>query len=116
MNFYIRQNSVYPNLTLEVYDNNLGEKSNLFAILKNSAVYFYMEEVNSCIPAINCAECCLVEEECNNCENVLVVYKWKNGETKKKGKYRGWIEVVTDEDEPKTMIFPIKEDLFVHIV
>lgn len=117
MNFFIKQNSTLPFLTMEVVENGVNSHKKFYEDIQNADITFFMEEIGSCIPYLQCAECCLISDnECESChEKIYVQYKWKNGDTNKKGNYRGWFEFYFI-DSQETLIVPIKEELFIKII
>lgn len=117
MNFTIRQHSQYPILTMEVLEDGINTYTVLNERLQNATVLFYMEEIGSCIPVIQCGECCiLVDEGCDECnEKVYIQYKWTKEDTSRKGKFKGWFEI-TFLDDTTDFIAPIKETLFITIL
>lgn len=117
MNFYIKQHSNLPVLTMELIQNGITSNKSMNERLQNAVITFHMEEVGSCIPFIQCAPCCiLVEQECSTChEKVYIQYKWTSEDTMKKGKYKGWFEITFNDDQT-TLIAPIREPLNITIL
>lgn len=117
MNFYINQNSTLPVLSMELIENTVNKPQKFYDQLENATIKFFMEELNSCIPTIQCAECCLtVETDCSDCHNkIFIQYKWQNEDTAIKGKYRGWFEI-TFLESSSILIAPIQENLIINVI
>jgi hypothetical protein len=117
MNFYIKENSTLPVLTMELIQNGISSNKTMNERLQNANITFFMEEVGSCIPVIQCAPCCiLVEQECSDChEKVYIQYKWTLEDTARKGKYKGWFEITFNDDQ-SVLIAPIRQTLDITIL
>lgn len=117
MNFFIRQHSQLPVLTVELIQDGINSNKLINQKLENAEILFFMEEIGSCIPTIQCGECCvLTEDNCNDChDKVYIQYKWQTPDTSKKGKYRGWFEI-TFKDDNTLLIAPIKNVLYINII
>ena len=117
MNFTIRKNSMLPVLTVEVAQDGYYSDPTINQRLQNAQISFFMEEIGSCIPVIQCGTCCIATSQpCNECpENVYIQYKWTANDTKKAGKYRGWFEI-TFLDDNTTLIAPVKDSLLITII
>lgn len=117
MNFFIKQGSNLPILTMEVVENGVNSYKKFYEDLENATITFFMEEIGTCIPVLQCRECCIVtEKECDSChEKVYIQYKWQTSDTRRKGNYRGWFEIYF-LDTQQTLIAPIKEELFIKII
>jgi hypothetical protein len=117
MNFAIRKDSMLPVLTVEVSQDGFHSSRTINERLQNATISFFMEEIGSCIPMIQCGECCLfTTQPCNECpEKVYIQYKWTANDTKKAGKYRGWFEI-TFLDDNSIFIAPVKDSLLITII
>lgn len=117
MNFFIRQNSMMPVLTVELIQDGVNSARQINERLENAVILFFMEEVGSCIPMIQCGECCvLTDDDCADChEKIYIQYKWQPTDTTKKGRYKGWFEITFNDDE-SLLVVPVKETLFINIV
>jgi rRNA maturation protein Nop10 len=117
MNFFIRQHSKLPVLTVELIQDGVNSARSINEKLENAVILFFMEEIGSCIPMIQCGECCIVTNtDCPECnEKVYIQYKWQPNDTFKKGRYKGWFEITFNADE-SLLIVPIKDTLFINII
>lgn len=124
--FYINQGSVNPTLRVELlHDGNTDFiKSSVFnEAIQNSDVTFSMVDENG-ILRISKAPCEVVLSVMDSCEeNYIIEYRWKERDTRKKGKYTGRFEIKFRDDissEGKSypsgnLIVPIFEDLVIEI-
>lgn len=117
MNFFIRQNSMLPTLTLEVIQDGINSAKEINERLENAVILFFMEEIGSCIPMIQCGECCVLKDnDCPDChDKTYIQYKWTAEDTLKKGKYKGWFEITFNDDDT-LLIVPIKDTLYINII
>lgn len=117
MNFYIKQHSMMPVLTVELLEDGISTYQKIYERLENSTVRFFMEEQGSCIPILQCRECCLlVDSDCADChDKIYIQYKWAAGDTAKKGKFIGWFEITFLDDQTE-FIVPIKEPLYITVL
>jgi len=117
MNFYIKQHSMMPVLTVELLEDGINTYQKLYERLENATIKFFMQEQNTCIPFLQCKECCiLVDKDCTDChEKIFIQYKWAAADTSKKGKFVGWFEI-TFLDDNSEFIIPIKEQLYITIL
>lgn len=116
-NFIIRQNATMPVLTMELIQDGINGYQNFYDKLENATITFFMEEVGSCIPYLQCRTCCLlIVKECNDCpDKPYIQYKWTANDTRKKGNFRGRFEILF-QDTNDLLIVPIKEDLIINII
>lgn len=116
MIFQIRQGATLPNLVMELREDGFHQFNSFTQKLQNSEILFHMKENDSCIPVVQCGECCLVEEpNCSGCpSNFFIMYKWQSGDTDKKGFYTGEFEI-TDVDTGEKFIGPIRQNLQIKI-
>lgn len=106
-----------PVLTMELVQDGINTTKTINERLQNAEILFYMEEIGSCIPVIQCGVCCiLVDSNCSDChEKVYIQYKWTQEDTLKKGKFKGWFEITFNNDGA-ILNAPIKDTLFITII
>lgn len=124
--FYINQNSTLPTLRLELVNDgrfDFLKAGKFYNAIQNADITFSMEDENGVLKVAD-APCNLVLATEKSCEDRYIIeYKWKERDTKKKGKFKGAIKVKFNNDiyeegvtyPDGTLIVPIYEDLYVFV-
>lgn len=118
MNFYIKQNATLPILTMELVNDGRLEYNSFHDKIQNAEILFTMIDVNTNIKRIaNKAGICVLKEPTNESigEEYYVGYQFTEKDTKKKGVYNAHFKI-TFNDGSGTLIAPIRDELFVHII
>lgn len=118
MNLYINQGATMPYLELELVQDGYSDKLEFFDEIQNATVTLSMQEVNSCIKTIVCRPMEVIEDcsKCNNCfPEFRLLYKWRERDTRRKGKYEVTIEIDFLDGCGK-LILPIHDKIYVNII
>lgn len=122
--FYINKNSVNPVLRMEIIDDGRYDFSKFYNAVQDSSITFSMENIETGILKISNAPAEILLSEDSGCEeSYIIVYQWKERDTKIPGKYKGWFNIkfnsnLTEEgvNYPQgNLIIPIQEDLIIFI-
>lgn len=127
MEFIIKKGSVNPVLRMELIKDGRYDfkKSMIDNAIQDSAVKFYMKDVETGLLKVAKADADIVLAQEEGCEEKYILqYKWKERDTKKEGTYEGWFEInfngnLKEEgvDYPSgKMIVPIQEKLQIVIL
>lgn len=124
MQFLINQNSVLPQLRIELIQDGRGDFHRFHDCIQNADITFTMINVDSGVIKISNAPCSIRLKDTNSCEEeYLICYDWKKRDTKDKGIYKGLFTIKFNDDlvsevdtYPKgELIVPIVEDLIIVI-
>ena len=124
MQFLINQNSVLPQLRIELIQDGRGDFHRFHDCIQNADITFTMINVDSGVIKISNAPCSIRLKDNNSCEEeYLICYDWKKRDTKDKGIYKGLFTIKFNDDlvsevdtYPKgELIVPIVEDLIIVI-
>lgn len=122
MDFYINQGATMPYIFFELVEDGLEHNYRKFYDkIQNAVVTFTMIDRNSCKKKIICRPMVVIEDKCgtncyDNCfPKYLLLYKWRNRDTKDKGTYEGIIEIKFLDDCGK-LIVPIREKLYINVI
>ena len=124
MQFLINQNSVLPQLRIELIQDGRGDFHRFHDCIQNADITFTMINVDSGVIKISNAPCSIRLKDNNSCEEeYLICYDWKKRDTKDKGIYKGLFTIKFNDDlvsetdvYPKgELIVPIVEDLIIII-
>lgn len=124
MQFIINQNSILPQLRIELIQDGRGDFHRFHDCIQNADITFTMVNVDSGIVKISNEPCYIVVKDNNSCdEQYLICYDWKKRDTKDKGVYKGLFTITFNDDLtsendnfPKgELIVPIVEDLIILI-
>jgi hypothetical protein len=99
-----------------VKDGRTDSSKNFYDSMVNSKVRFSMKNEENGIQKIFMQDAIFVRKTKSNPDSnneYYVVYKWKNRDTKTKGRYIGEFLVVLESGE---LISPIRENLYINIV
>lgn len=124
MQILINQNSVLPQLRIELIQDGRGDFHRFHDCIQNADITFTMINVDSGVIKISNAPCSIRLKDNNSCEEeYLICYDWKKRDTKDKGIYKGLFTIKFNDDlvsevdtYPKgELIVPIVEDLIIVI-
>jgi len=118
MNFFINKNATLPILKLELIKDGRNDYKKFHEMIQNSTITFSMSEVETGIKKIGKKPAlCIVKEPDSDCtgEEYYLAYQFSNKETKKSGTFAGQFTIEFD-DGSGTLIVPIREELFIHIL
>lgn len=120
MEFHINKNSTLPILKMELINDGRNDFRRFHEKIQNATIKFTMwdEVTNVKVIANSDGEIELKEEECVlGCDEpeYYVVYKWKERDVKKSGRYVGQFKI-TFLDGSGTLIVPIRQNLYVNVL
>ena len=120
MNFYIKKNSELPLLTMELIFDGRNDFRNFYESIQNADITFSMFNPENNIKKISCRPAEIVKkiipcEDLTSREEYYIVYKWRSKDTKEPGTFIGEF-TVNFLDGTGTLISPIQEKLFIHII
>ncbi len=116
MDFMINKNSTLPVMKLDVVQDGRNDMSKLYELIQNSNIYFSMSELETGIKIIGKKPAlCLPKESSCGTEEYYIGYKFSEKETKKAGTYVGQF-TIEFLDGGGTLIVPIREELYIHIL
>lgn len=118
MDFFINKNATLPILKLELIKDGRNDYKKFHDMIQNSNITFCMTELSTGIKKIgNKQALCIVKEtnEDSIGEEYYIGYKFTEKDTKKGGTFVG--EFTIDFlDGSGTLIVPIREELFIHVL
>lgn len=118
MDFFINQHSTLPILKLELIKDGRNDYKNFYELIQNSNIYFSMSDVVSGIKKIGKKPAlCIVKESTSDLEleEYYLGYQFNQKETKTAGTYVAQF-IIEFLDGSGTLIVPIREELYVHIL
>ena len=124
--FRIRQNSELPTLRMELVNDGKYDylkRSTFNYAIQNADIYFNMSDERGVLKISKAPANIVLCKDCTCEENYAIEYKWTKRDTKNKGKYKGWFEIIFGDDIYKedmefpkgTLIMPIEEELLIYI-
>ncbi len=116
MDFYINKNSTLPVMKLDVIQDGRYDAKEIYELIQNSNIYFSMAELETGVKVIGKrpALCIPKYSECGY-DEYYIGYQFSERETKKPGTYVGQF-TIEFLDGYGTLIVPIKEELFIHVL
>lgn len=116
MDFIINKNSTLPIMKLDVIQDGRNDMSKIYELIQNSNVYFSMSELETGVKVIGKKAALILPKEsaCGN-DEYYIGYKFSEKETKKPGVYVGTF-TIEFLDGSGTLIVPIREELYIHIL
>lgn len=116
MDFYINKNATLPIMKLDVVQDGRNDMSRLYELIQNSNIYFSMAELETGTKIIGKkpALCLFKNSSCGN-DEYYIGYKFSEKETKRPGTYVGQFNIEF-LDGSGTLIVPIREELYIHIL
>ena len=118
MDFFINKNSTLPILKLELVKDGRNDYKKFHELIQNSNIYFSMSDVETGNKKIGKNPAlCIVKEPASDCETeeYYLAYQFSAKETKKGGTFAAQF-TIEFLDGSGTLIVPIKEELFVHVL
>jgi hypothetical protein len=119
MNFHINKNSTLPMIILELIQDGRNDYKDFHEKIQNADITFTMTDIETGIKKIGCkpAACICKSCETNDCDGdeYYISYQFTEKETKTPGTYVGSF-TITFLDGSGTLIAPIREELYVHIL
>jgi len=118
MDFFINKGATLPILKLELIKDGRNDYKKFHEMIQNSDIYFTMSEVETGIKKIGKKPAlCIVKESAQDCtgEEYYLAYQFSEKDTKKAGTYRGQF-IIEFLDDSGTLIVPIREELFIHVL
>ena len=120
MEFFINQNSNLPPLKMELVNDGRNDFRKFFEKIQNATIKFNMYDVKNNVKIIanSTAE---IELKCESCDiggdepEYYIVYKWRDRDTKKVGKFNGEF-IIEFLDGTGTLIAPIRDKLFINVL
>ena len=117
MEFFINQNSTLPILKMEPVVDGISESyRTLIENLDNAIIRFSMKDEKNGIQKIFMNPAHIVQKLKNNPDvptDYYIYYKWKENDTKIKGRFIGEFSIVLLNGE---LISPIRENLYINII
>jgi hypothetical protein len=116
MDFMINKNSTLPLLKLDVIQDGRYDVKQIYELIQNSNMYFSMSDLETGVKVIGKkpALCFPKPSDCGY-DEYYIGYKFSEKETKKPGTYVGQF-TIEFLDGYGTLIMPIKEELFIHVL
>jgi len=120
MNFYINKGATLPMVILELIQDGRNDYKKFHEKVQNADITFTMTDIDTGIKKIGCkpAVClCKTCEGNNDCdeEQYYVAYQFTEKETDKAGSYVGKF-TIDFLDGSGTLIVPIREELYIHVL
>lgn len=124
MIFYIKQNSILPQLRMELIEDGRHDFWKFHDCVQNADITFTMTNLNTGLVKILNAPCYIKLRENNGCtEQYVICYDWKQRDTKEKGLYEGVFNIEFGDDIKSDVttypsglqIMPIREKLMINI-
>lgn len=116
MDFYINKNSTLPILKLDVIQDGRNDVKQIYELIQNSNIFFSMSELDTGIKVIGKkpALCIPKYSDCGY-DEYYIGYQFSERETKKAGTFVGQF-TIEFLDGYGTLIMPIKEELYIHVL
>ena len=123
--FYITKNSVLPHLRMELINDGRHDFNKFYEAIQNASITFSMTNVDNGIMKIANAKASIVPRENNSCvDEFVIVYEWKERDTKQPGIYRGQFKINFNPDLVSgeqtypvgELIMPIQDELMIYIM
>ena len=116
MDFYINKNATLPIMKLDVIQDGRNDMSQIYEMIQNSNIFFSMSELETGVKIIGRkpATCLAKDSACGN-DEYYIGYQFSERETKKPGTYVGQF-TIEFLDGTGTLIVPIKEELYIHVL
>jgi len=118
MDFFINQNSTLPILKLELIKDGRNDYKHFHELIQNSNIYFSMADVVTGIKKVGKKPAlCIFKEPASDLEveEYYLGYQFTQKETKTAGTYAAQF-IIEFLDGSGTLIVPIREELFVHVL
>jgi hypothetical protein len=118
MDFFINKNATLPILKLELIQDGRNDYKRFHELIQNADIYFTMSDVETGIKKIGKKPAlCMYKEPINDCcdDEYYLAYQFTEKETKIAGTYSGKF-IIEFLDGSGTLIVPIREELFIHVL
>lgn len=123
--FYINKNSTLPNLRMELINDGRHDFNKFYEAIQNSKVTFSMTNIDNGIMKIANAKALVVPRETDSCvDEFVIVYEWKERDTKQAGIYKGQFKIIFNNDlingqqtyPMGELLMPIENELIIYIM
>jgi hypothetical protein len=116
MDFIINKNSTLPIMKLDVIQDGRNDVKKIYELIQNSNIYFSMSNLETGVKVIGKKPAlCLPKESSCGDDEYYIGYQFSEKETKKPGTYIGQF-TIEFLDGYGTLIMPIREELYIHIL
>jgi hypothetical protein len=115
MNFYIKQNSILPNLKMKLYMDGRLDYKKFHDLLENATVTFSMKNINNGTFKIINKESQIVEIQNGDNTEYYLQYTWNQNDTLESGQFEGQFRV-DFLDDCSYIIVPVREKLYINIL
>tara|TARA_R110000772_G_scaffold89593_1_gene185555 strand:- start:14 stop:388 length:375 start_codon:yes stop_codon:yes gene_type:complete len=118
MDFSINKNATLPILKMELIKDGRYTYREFHDMLQNSTITFCMSNIETGAKKIGRKTgLCILKSEYNGCEDeeYYIGYQFTSKETSKPGTYVGNF-TITFLDDSGTLIVPIREELYIHVL
>lgn len=120
MNFYIKKGSELPLLKMELISDGRNDFHRFFEEIQNADITFSMTNEKDGTKKISCRPCQLVKKlsDCGEIipEEYYIVYKWREIDTNKTGRFTGEFTINFLNPDLGTLKVPIREELYINII
>lgn len=119
MDFYINKGATLPMLIMELIQDGRNDYKQFHEKIQNADITFSMWDVETGVKKIGCRPAtCLCKtcdgSDCNE-EQYYIAYQFRERDTDRVGTYVGKFEIEF-LDGSGTLIVPIREELFIHVL
>ena len=118
MDFEINKGATLPILKLELINDGRNDYDKFHDMLQNSVITFCMTDANTGVKRIGGKDAlCILKEPSSDCtgEQYYIGYQFTEKETKVAGTFIGEFKIIFN-DGSGTLIVPIRDKLFIHIL
>jgi hypothetical protein len=118
MDFHINKGATLPILKMELIKDGRYTYKEFNDKLQNSDIYFCMSDIVTGIKKIGKKPAiCILKSEYDGCEDeeYYLAYQFTSKDTSKAGTYVGNFTIVFN-DGSGTLIVPIREELYIHVL
>ncbi len=118
MIFSINKGATLPKLQMELIKDGRYSYKEFHDMLQNSNIYFTMADIKSGVKKIGKKPAiCILKGEYDGCEDeeYYIGYQFTSKDTAKAGTYVGNF-IIEFQDGSGTLIVPIREELYVHVL
>lgn len=120
MDFYINKGATLPMVILELIQDGRNDYKKFHEKIQNANVTFTMHDVENGVKKIGCKNALCLCKTCdgnNDCdeEQFYLAYQFSSKDTNRAGTYVGQF-TVDFLDGSGTLIVPIREELFIHVL
>jgi hypothetical protein len=118
MDFHINKGATLPKLQMELIKDGRYSYKEFHDMLQNSNIYFSMADIKTGVKKIGKKPAiCILKSEYDGCEDeeYYIAYQFTSKDTAKAGTYVGNF-IVEFQDGSGTLIVPIREELYIHVL